>query len=145
MQAGEVTVILADAHREHASTIRESLEEAGIAVVAEAADADEALELALELQPTVCVIDMQAGERAGLGTAAVVARVLGATSVVLVAEELTVADVLDALRAGVAGCVSRAAGGDGVAAAVLAAAAGEAAFPRRELRQALGFLVPQVA
>ena len=140
-----LTVVLADAHRDPRSGLRDSLESAEITILAEAHDADEAVELALDLRPSVCVIDMQAGDRAGLAAAAVLARVCESTSIVLVADDLTVADVLDALRAGAAGCVARSAGGGAVVAAVVAAAAGEAAFPRRELRQALGFLLPQVA
>jgi DNA-binding NarL/FixJ family response regulator len=140
-----LTVLLADADREARASVRASLESAGMHVVAEAGDTEEAVELALEFRPAVCVIDLHADDRSGLGAAAVLARVLDETSVVLLADDLTIADVLDAVRVGAAGCLSKLAGAEALAAAIAAAAAGEAAFPRRELRQALGFLVPQVA
>jgi DNA-binding NarL/FixJ family response regulator len=140
-----VTVLLADADREARASVRDSLESVGMHVVAEAGDIEEAVELALEFRPSVCVIDLHDDDRSGLGAAAVLARVLDGTSVVLLADDLTIADVLDAVRVGAAGCMSKRAGADALAAAIAAAAAGEAVFPRRELRQALGFLVPQVA
>jgi two-component system response regulator DesR len=140
-----LTVLVA--HREHSwrTLMREGLEEAGLHVAAEASTGEEALELALETRPAVCILDLQLRGQSGLAVAAVVARVLDETSVILVTAEPTVADVLDAVKVGAAGCLSSRLEPARLAAAVSAVAAGEASFPRRQLRQALDFLVPQIA
>ena len=135
------------AHRDElrCATIRDGLEEAGLHVVAEASTGEEALELALEARPAVCLLDLQLRGQSGLAVAAVVARVLDETSVILMTAEPTVADVLDAVKVGAAGCVSSSLEPARLAATLSAVASGETSFPRRQLRQALDFLVPQVA
>ena len=139
------TVLVADRDDARRHAIRDGLEEAGLHVVAEAATGEEALELALETRPAVCLLGAQLRGQSGLAVAAVVVRVLDGTSVILMTAEPTVGDVLDAVKVGAAGCLSSGLDPDRLAAAVSAVAAGEASFPRRELRQALDFLVPQIA
>jgi DNA-binding NarL/FixJ family response regulator len=145
--ADHQTLMVLVAHRDHArrTAIRDGLEAAGVHVGAEASTGEEALELALETRPTVCLLDLQLRGQSGLAVAAVVARVLDETSVILITAEPTVGDVLDAVKVGAAGCLSSNLEPARLAAAVSAVAAGEASFPRRELRQALDFLVPQIA
>jgi DNA-binding NarL/FixJ family response regulator len=145
--AGDHMLTVLVAHREKArrTAIRDGLGEAGLRVVAEASNGEEALELALETRPNVCLLDLQLRGQSGLAVAAVVARVLDETSVILITAEPTVADVLDAVKVGSAGCLSSNLEPARLAAAVIAVAAGEASFPRRQLRQALDFLVPQIA
>ena len=140
-----LTVLVAHRDELRRTTIREGLEEAGLYVVAEASIGEDALELALETRPDVCLLGVQLQGQSGLAVAAVVARVLDETSVILMAAEPTVGDVLDAVKVGAAGCLSSNLEPARLAAAVSAVAAGEASFPRRQLRQALDFLVPQVA
>ena len=140
-----LTVLVADRDAERRRAIRDGLEAAGLHVVAEASTGEEALELALEMRPTVCLLGLQLRGQSGLAVAAVVARVLDETSVILVTAEPTVADVLDAVKIGAAGCLSSSLEPARLAAAVIAVAAGDTSFPRRQLRQALDFLVPQIA
>jgi DNA-binding NarL/FixJ family response regulator len=140
-----LTVLVADDNARVRAGLRDDLEAAGVHVVAEACNGDEAVDLALETRPHVCLLDIHMPGQSGLAAAAVLARVLDATSVVLITADLTVADVLDAVRVGAAGCLSKTLDPTTLAATVGAVAAGEAAFPRRELRQALDFLIPQVA
>jgi DNA-binding NarL/FixJ family response regulator len=140
-----LTVLVAHRDETRRTTIRDGLERAGVHVAAEASNGDEALELALETRPAVCLLGLQLGGQSGLSVAAVVARVLDGTSVILMTAEPTVGDVLDAVKVGAAGCLSSNLEPPRLAAAVRAVASGEASFPRRELRQALDFLVPQVA
>jgi DNA-binding NarL/FixJ family response regulator len=71
--------------------------------------------------------------------------VLDRTSVVLMSSEPSVGDVLDAMRAGGAGCVDKAMDSRLLPRILSAVAAGESAYPQRELRQALAFLTPQIA
>jgi DNA-binding NarL/FixJ family response regulator len=140
-----LTVLVAHKDGSHRTAICAGLEAAGLQVVAEASTGEEALELALEARPDVCLLSLQLAGQSGLSVAAVVARVLDQTSVIIMAAEPTVGDVLDAVKVGAAGCISSSLEPARLAAAVGAVAAGEASFPRRQLRQALDFLVPQVA
>jgi DNA-binding NarL/FixJ family response regulator len=139
------SVLVAHPDESRRRTIRAGLEAAGLPVVADASTGDEALELALETRPAVCLLGLQLAGQSGLSVAAVVARVLDETSVIIMTPEPTVGDVLDAVKVGAAGCISSSLDPARLAAAVSAVAAGEASFPRLQLRQALDFLVPQVA
>ena len=140
-----LTVLIAHRDEVKCATIRDGLEAAALHVVATASTGEEALELALETRPTVCLLGLQLPGQSGIAVAAVVARVLDETSVILMTADPTVGDVLDAVKVGAAGCISSSLEPARLAAAVSAVAAGEASFPRRQLRQALDFLVPQVA
>lgn len=140
-----LTVLIAYRDESRRIAMRDGLEDAGLHVVGEASTGDEALELALETRPDVCLLDLQLRGQSGLAVAAVLTRVLDETSVILMTVEPTVGDVLDAVKVGAAGCLSSGLEPARLAAAVSAVAAGEASFPRRQLRQALDFLVPQIA
>ncbi len=140
-----LTVLIAHRDEVKCAAIRDGLEAAGLHVVATASTGEEALELALETRATVCLLGLQLPGQSGIAVAAVVARVLDETSVILMTAAPTVGDVLDAVKDGAAGCISSSLEPARLAAAVSAVAAGEASFPRRQLRQALDFLVPQVA
>jgi DNA-binding NarL/FixJ family response regulator len=139
------SVLLADQDELARRDLRWDLERAGFEVIAEAANGDEAVDLALETRPDLCLLASELPRQSGLAAAAIIARVLDGTSVVLMSADLTVGDVLDAVRAGAAGCVQKDVGSSQLPLILNAVASGESAFPRRELRQALDFLVPQVA
>jgi DNA-binding NarL/FixJ family response regulator len=140
-----ISVLLADQDELARRDLRWDLERSGFEVVAEAANGDEAVDLALETRPALCLLASELPRQSGLAAAAIIARVLEGTSVVLMSSDLTVGDVLDAVRAGAAGCVQTDVDPDQLPLILNAVASGESAFPRRELRQALDFLVPQVA
>jgi DNA-binding NarL/FixJ family response regulator len=140
-----ISVLLADQDELARRDLRWDLERAGFQVVAEAATGDEAVDLALETRPELCLLASELPRQSGLAAAAIIARVLDGTSIVLMSADLTVGDVLDAVRAGAAGCVQRDVDPSQLPLILNAVASGESAFPRRELRQALDFLVPQVA
>jgi DNA-binding NarL/FixJ family response regulator len=140
-----ISVLLADQDELARRDLRWDLERAGFEVVAEAANGDEAVDLALETRPALCLLASELPRQSGLAAAAIIARVLEGTSVVLMSSDLTVGDVLDAVRAGAAGCVQKDIDSSQLPLILNAVASGESAFPRRELRQALDFLVPQVA
>ena len=140
-----ISVLLADQDEFARRDLRWDLERSGFEVVAEAANGDEAVDLALETRPEVCLLASELPRQSGLAAAAIIARVLDGTSIVLMSSDLTVGDVLDAVRAGAAGCVQKDVDSSQLPLILNAVASGESAFPRRELRQALDFLVPQVA
>jgi DNA-binding NarL/FixJ family response regulator len=140
-----ISVLLADQDELARRDLRWDLERSGFEVVAEAANGDEAVDLALETRPALCLLASELPRQSGLAAAAIIARVLEGTSVVLMSSDLTVGDVLDAVRAGAAGCVQKDIDSSQLPLILNAVASGESAFPRRELRQALDFLVPQIA
>ena len=140
-----ISVLLADQDELARRDLRWDLERSGFEVVAEAANGDEAVDLALETRPEVCLLASELPRQSGLAAAAIIARVLDGTSIVMMSSDLTVGDVLDAVRAGAAGCVQKDVDSSQLPLILNAVASGESAFPRRELRQALDFLVPQVA
>jgi DNA-binding NarL/FixJ family response regulator len=140
-----ISVLLADQDELARRDLRWDLERAGFDVVAEAANGDEAVDLALETRPALCLLASELPRQSGLAAAAIIARVLDGTSVVLMSSDLSAGDVLDAMRAGAAGCVDKAINARLLPGILSAVAAGEAAYPQRELRQALGLLTPQVA
>jgi DNA-binding NarL/FixJ family response regulator len=137
-----LTVLVADDNEAFRAQLRAELESAGMRVVAEARDGISAVDLALETRPAVCLLDVNMPKQSGLVAAAIIATALDETSVVLITAGVTVADVLDAVRAGAAGCISKDMDPRRVPAILDAVAEGESAFPRRELRQALDLLVP---
>ena len=140
-----ISVLLADQDELARRDLRWDLERSGFEVVAEAANGDEAVDLALETRPEVCLLASELPRQSGLAAAAIIARVLDGTSIVLMSSDVTVGDVLDAVRVGAAGCVQKDVDSSQLPLILNAVASGESAFPRRELRQALDFLVPQVA
>jgi DNA-binding NarL/FixJ family response regulator len=136
--AAALTVLVADDEPLTRASLREDLERAGIAVVAEAADGAEAVERALARRPSLCLLDVNMPAGGGITAATDIVRALGTTtSVVLISADLTVVGVVDALRAGAVGFLSKDIDPRRLAAAMRAVAAGESAFPRRELREAL--------
>ena len=145
MHPKRLTILLGVESETTRASIRHELERERWIVVAEASDGDEALDLALETRPAMCLIDLSMPGESGLRAASVIARVLDSTSVVLLADEPGVGDVLEAMRAGAAGCLSTDIDPHRLPGVLRAVADGDSAFPGRELRQALDFLVPQVA
>lgn len=145
MEPKRLTVLIGIESDAVRGSIRDELERERWIVVAEASDGDEALDLALETRPAMCLIDLSMPRESGLRAASVIARVLDSTSVVLLANDPGVGDVLEAVRAGAAGCLSADIDPRRLPEVLRAVADGDSAFPGRELRQALDFLVPQVA
>jgi DNA-binding response OmpR family regulator len=135
------TVLLADDNLRHRKLLRAELEEAGLTVF-EAVDGVDAVDVALARRPRVCLIDINMPRQSGPAAAAVITAAIAGSSVILLTADITVADVIDALRSGAVGCMSKTVHPLRLLAAIKAVAAGESTFPRRELRQALELLFP---
>ena len=121
-------VLLADDHPVFRQGLRVLLEDLGVEVVAEAADGEQALALALEHRPDVVLMDVQMPRLTGIEATR---RLLTADpeAKVLV---LTMVDdddgVFAAVQAGALGYVLKGAGQDEISRALTAVAAGEAVY-----------------
>jgi len=136
-----IRVILADDHAVVRKGIRDFLEEPGdIAVVAEAANGDEALALIREHRPDVAVLDIQMPGRTGLEvTRAVRAEQLPVGVLILTAYDDD-PFVMTALRAGANGYVLKTAEPEEIVAAVRAVHEGQSALDPALLQKVMAFI-----
>jgi len=91
------TVLLADDNDRHRGLLRADLEEAGLTVF-EAVDGVDAVDVALARRPRVCLIDINMPRQSGPAAAAVINAAIEGSSVILLTADVTVGDVVDALR-----------------------------------------------
>lgn len=122
-------VLLGDAQAAIRLGVRRSLEEHGFEVVAEAADADAAVRMAVELRPDACLLDVHlsgGGNRA----AAEIVLALPDTRVVMLSASNDDEDFFGALRAGACGYLLKDTDPDRLPHALRGALTGEAAVPR---------------
>ena len=125
-----IRLLLADDHPVVRAGLRAVLEtEAGLSIVAEAATAEQAVELSAALDVDVVLMDLQfgAGMTGAQATAAITARP-GAPRVLVVTTYDTDADTVPALEAGATGYLLKDAPPEELAQAVRAAAAGRSAL-----------------
>lgn len=127
--ANGATVLLADDQRQERVGIRYALEHGGFSVVAEAANAAQAVAAALRYEPEVCLldVDMPGG---GLAAAEGIISRLPGTKVAIFSGSGHRADVFAAIRAGADGYLLKGTPPDGLSVAALALVHGEAALPR---------------
>src|SRR5262249_49796719 len=122
-----IRVLLADGHTIVREGVRLCLEAMGdIAVVAEAEDGQEAVQLAMQLRPDVAVVDLTMPRLNGVETIRQIKRDLPSTEVVVLSVHDSEAYVVQALRAGAAGYVLKRNAATELAAAIRAAHDGQA-------------------
>jgi DNA-binding NarL/FixJ family response regulator len=102
-----VTVLLADDHPVFRQGLRALLERERFEIVAEAPDGLEAIALAERFQPTVVVIDLAMPALNGIDAAREIVRRVPRSKVILLSMYTEEHHVLEALRAGIKGCVSK--------------------------------------
>jgi DNA-binding NarL/FixJ family response regulator len=123
------TILIADSHAPARAGVRRSL--AGrFMVVAETAEADETVELALTLCPDVCLIEVVL-PGGGIKAARELASSLPDSAVVMLTLSTSEQDFFDALRAGVAGYLLKDLDPGRLPHALEGVLAGESAIPRR--------------
>ena len=98
-------VLLADDHALFREGVRLLLERAGFAVVGEASDGTQAVELTASLAPDVLVLDMSMPKLNGVEAARLIRRSNPAVKMVLLTMCRDEGELLEALRACVNGCV----------------------------------------
>jgi len=102
-----VSVILADDHPVVRQGLRMLLEREKFEILGEASDGLEAINLANELHPDVIVLDLSMPVLDGLGAVREIAKVSPRSKVILLTMYTEEHHILEALRAGVKGCVSK--------------------------------------
>lgn len=127
-----LSLLLVDDHPLWRTTLRQVIERAGIgAVVAEASDGAEAVEMALATLPDVVIMDMVLPGLDGIeATRAILARTKDVKVLVLASSEAR-ATVVAAVRAGASGYLLKTAGARELADAIKRVVAGEPVFPAR--------------
>ncbi|HEX6920615.1 MAG TPA: response regulator transcription factor [Actinomycetes bacterium] len=129
MTDGRVRVLVADDHAPTRAGVRASLDADGFEVVAEASNARQAVSLALELKPDVCLLDIHM-PGSGIAAAEELMRELPNAAVVVLTYSRDDDDLFDALRAGARGYLLKDMDPDRLGAALHGVLAGEAALPR---------------
>ena len=124
-----LTVLVADDHAPVRAGVRRALERHGITVCGEAADARSALQLALQLRPDVCLLDIRM-PGGGINAARAIADSLPGTAVVMLTISQDDEDLFGALSAGASGYLLKDIDPDRLPDALEGVLRGEAALPR---------------
>lgn len=121
-------VVLADDHPMFREGLRFTLERAGIEVVGEAGDGEEALAVVADTDPDVVVMDLAMPRLGGLAATERLASSGGRARVLVLTLSEDDADVFAAVRVGAMGYLVKGVAADQVVSAVAALAAGNAVF-----------------
>lgn len=124
------TIVAADDHPLYLKAMRETLEaDPSLRLIAVASDGKAALELILKHQPQVAVLDVRMPELDGREVVRRLRRSESETRVLFVSEYHAGELVLQALTAGAAGFLSKAASGEEIRKAIRRIASGESVLP----------------
>jgi DNA-binding NarL/FixJ family response regulator len=122
-------VLVADDHAPTLAGVRASLDTEGFEVVGEATSARTAVELAMDLKPDVCLLDIHM-PGGGIAAAEEISRSLPNCAVVMLTYSREDDDLFDSLRAGARGYLLKDMDPDRIGPALHGVLAGEAALPR---------------
>jgi len=124
-----IRVLIADDHAATRAGVRESVQDGGFEVCAEAANAQDAIDLALSECPDVCLLDVHMpGE--GIRAAMAITSALPDCAVVMLTVSRNDSDLFHSLRAGAAGYLLKDTNPGRLPDALRGVIAGEAAVPR---------------
>lgn len=129
------SVVIADRSGFVRLAVRNALVAAGIAVVAEADDAERALSAIVAVRPDAALLDAELDE--GFAVLAAARRALPGAALIVLAPDDSDVRALAAVRAGACGFLPKDTPPDRLADIVLGAIAGEAAIPRVMVRRLL--------
>lgn len=124
-------VVLVDDHALVRSAIRQAIEAHDISVVAEASSAEEVLELAPRLRPDIILLDVDLPGMSGVQVVRELAPRLPDTKIVMLTVATDRRTLLDAVRAGAAGYLTKDLKPDALQRAVRGIRHGDLAMPRR--------------
>ena len=125
-----IRVLVADDQPPERAGVRLALERHGVAVCAEAQDADGAVRAALRERPDACLVDEDI-PGGGIALTCEIAAKLPETAVVVIASSPTDEGLFDALRAGASGYLGKNTNPDRLAQVISGVLRGEAALSRR--------------
>jgi DNA-binding NarL/FixJ family response regulator len=120
-----VSVLLADDHRLFREGLRDLLLECGFGVVGEAANAEQAVSMAIEKRPTVTLMDIDMPGGSGIEATRRLVKRRADTQIVMLTVSPDEADVIESVQAGACGYLLKDASIEEIAAGVRAAAEGE--------------------
>ncbi len=123
-----IRLLLADDHRMLRESLRRAMEEHGFEVVGEAADGEEAVQLAEKLQPDVVLMDVTMPVLDGVAATRRVRDRVPGTQVVILTMHADREVLVDAIRAGAAGYLVKDCSTEDVVDTVRKAASGETAL-----------------
>ena len=126
-----VRVMLVDDHALVRSAVRQALEAPDVELVAEAASAEEALVLAPQVRPDVLLVDIVLPGMDGVALVRELAPRLPKTRIVILSVSSAEHDLLDAMRYGAVGYLTKDVSPAGLLRAVRSAYDGELVMPRR--------------
>jgi DNA-binding NarL/FixJ family response regulator len=124
-----LTVVIADDHAPTRVGVQASLEGRGFSVVAAVANADAAVEAALDARPDVCLLDVHMPGN-GIAAAAEIGRDLPGVSIVMLTVSGDEEDLFAALKAGASGYLLKDMDPGRLPDALRGVVAGESALPR---------------
>lgn len=133
-------VLLVDDHALVRSAIRQALEAPDIEVVGEARSAEEALELAPQLRPDLLLLDIDLPGMSGIEAVRELAPRLPETRIVMLTVSTDRRDLLEAIRHGAAGYLTKDLTGDALLRAVRGLRRGDLAMSRTRAAQVLEYL-----
>ena len=136
-----IRVMLVEDHALVRAAIRRTLEVPGIEVVAEAADAEQALATVMEHRPDVILLDIDLPGMSGVQLVRELAPRLPDSSIVMLTGSADRDDLLTAIRNGAAGYLTKDTSPDGLVRAVLGIRDGDLPMPRRLAAQLVRDLV----
>ena len=126
-----IRVMIVDDHELVRSAVRQALTAPDVEVVAEAATAEEALTLAPNVRPDVLLLDIDLPGRDGVSVVRELAPRLPETRIVMLTVSKADHHILDAIRYGASGYLTKELSPNALLCAVRSAADGELAMPRR--------------
>ena len=133
-------VLLVDDHALVRSAIRQALEAPDIVVVGEARSAEEALEMAPQLRPDLLLLDIDMPGMSGIEAVRELAPRLPETRIVMLTVSTDRRDLLEAIRHGAAGYLTKDLTGDALLRAVRGLRRGDLAMSRVHAAQVLEHL-----
>jgi DNA-binding NarL/FixJ family response regulator len=131
-------VMLVDDHAFVRSAVRQALTAPDIEVVAECSTGEEALALAPQIRPDVLLLDIDMPGMSGVQVVRELAPRLPGTKIVMLTVSSLDRDLLDAMRNGASGYMTKDVGPDALLRAVRGAAEGDLAMPRRMAAKVVG-------
>lgn len=130
-RSGRLRVMLVDDHALVRAAVRQALNAPDVELVAEASSAEEALVLAPQVLPDVLLVDITLPGLDGVGLVRELAPRLPQTRIVMLTASHADRDLMDAMRYGASGYLTKDLSPEALLRAVRSAWAGELAMPRR--------------